>query len=386
MNILAKQLYDYFGKFSDSEIKAILKKQKFIIYGNKLSKLIFKSKKYYYYTEIDTNSIRHCYYADREYYPAVTFADIKRAFAEHRLLSFNKWVISKAISFYGKDRVTIKDDYSFVIYYPEIQITNSYGLVHTMYDLWAKINISTDSNRLYLASLKRTTLSSSEIRNEYLFSHCYINDYAYPFESFDFCYGNSSHPLQSLLKEGDPFLKVDLWFLNLEAYLSWESVEGIPYRYINNVKSDVNYYKQVSSALIMPTFHLNSVINHVISNLDIIDFDYGVGQTAILSQTTIDSIKDIIKSCYGDVFNCFQIDGSYVVIDEERTYEKICSRFEGITVGITENLQVPLKILNTDPTGTSKSEIDEQLIINIKSKIENDINSELYTICKERSL
>lgn len=121
--------------------------------------------------------------------------------------------------------------FSIIVHYPEVTITNSLGRTHTIKDLYVKLEI--------LPSIKfsgtRTTFTEKEWNSDYCHSHLPIK------ETFhEFCTMGSDD-----LKKTFADIQVNLYSLSkmdvmllkeqLNAYVSWESIEGVPYRHISNI-------------------------------------------------------------------------------------------------------------------------------------------------------
>lgn len=116
---------------------------------------------------------------------------------------------------------------TFYLYYPEITITNSNGENHTIYDLVVKIciDIHTDTIVNEIHGL-RYSFNKKELKASYVHSHLPKRT-----EGFNrFCLGSSD--FERFIRNN--FNKVDeqvirTFLMQLELYLSWESLEGKPH-------------------------------------------------------------------------------------------------------------------------------------------------------------
>lgn len=121
------------------------------------------------------------------------------------------------------------------LYYPEITLTNSLGMKHTIYDL---VISSYVFNRGELQGLegKRYSFSTSELLSGYCHSHlCRFSldgDEETDGSNFtDFCTGGGSNfaNLIGSMDKTNTLKEFEMFLIQLEQYLSWESLEGKPY-------------------------------------------------------------------------------------------------------------------------------------------------------------
>jgi len=117
------------------------------------------------------------------------------------------------------------------IHYPELTITNSHDASHKIYDL--VVNFTVDpTNGTLLSSLygMRFSLSQRELAKGYIHSHLKTN-----YHSFNnpFCLGGGStfqKMVNNLCCSGSVTKEqFELFILQLNSYLCWESLEGTPH-------------------------------------------------------------------------------------------------------------------------------------------------------------
>lgn len=132
----------------------------------------------------------------------------------------------------------------FVIHYPEILITNRDNKKHLIRDLYIKLIPTFSSTGLSFNNFKgkRMTASKREIVSSYQHSHLPGREYTWDIENEDsnfnyrgFCLGESEIK-QALIMLSSSFSenKFKLFLLQLEEYLNYESIEGTPYKNIEN--------------------------------------------------------------------------------------------------------------------------------------------------------
>ena len=156
------------------------------------------------------------------------------------------------------------------IHFPKFEITNENGNSHTITDLYVRI-----SYRYYKSAMVplefslsgcRMTGTSAEVESDYCHSHlnCKFGVFAF------FCLGVSefSNIIIELRKNPCKSQWI-LLFLALINYVVWESLEGGPYRKMENIRSSVNMIPGIEEL----------VIENLIENLpplDIYSFDGGI--------------------------------------------------------------------------------------------------------------
>lgn len=132
---------------------------------------------------------------------------------------------------------------NILILFPLIHITNSRDDHHDIKDIYVKFNISYNGETGFSFDIqgKRMTISLREYQSNYGHSH---KNGIFSWESF--CLGSSDFRLikDSLLascKEEDWLML----FYSLESYLSWESIEGGPYKFMKDIayKNTINSSK-----------------------------------------------------------------------------------------------------------------------------------------------
>lgn len=154
-------------------------------------------------------------------------------------------VYKLAVDIFGEDRVDLnllnwyeesdKGSYNITIWFPEVEITNSRGDKHTVRDLYVKWTIgSVGLDRTYKISLHmygaRGEITAKEAYYEY--GHSHLSGWWWG----NFCTGSS--PFTIMMEEVKQELSEESWemlFLSLENYLKWESLEGVPYKYMSNI-------------------------------------------------------------------------------------------------------------------------------------------------------
>lgn len=126
---------------------------------------------------------------------------------------------------------------SVIIKYPEINIKNSEGRTHKIVDLYVRFILCYDLSSIWILNTiegARGVLSFAEYNTGYVHSH--LKRYV---ESFsDFCLGSTGglpSVIVNLVETGLNVENFELFLIQLKAFLSWESLEGVPYCHISNL-------------------------------------------------------------------------------------------------------------------------------------------------------
>ena len=127
-----------------------------------------------------------------------------------------------------------------ILHFPEVTVNNKRGESHIMRDFFVKFDIVFYSDNLFTLSNirgRRLKLTAQEIQADYQFSHLSggINQ-----NWNNFCFGDST-PITILFNKisrkhnKNTLEDVYKFFLLLDTYVTWESLEGVPYRKIGHI-------------------------------------------------------------------------------------------------------------------------------------------------------
>jgi len=131
-------------------------------------------------------------------------------------------------------------DIDVIIHYPEITISNTTGLTHTMKDIYCIFNFWFSSAGFYRNNftLTKSTFSTKEILDfDSAYIHSHVNA-CFPGKAGGFCFGVS--PYRDVMEKASGIrfhkqINLQNLFISLESILSWESIEGTPFYYISRV-------------------------------------------------------------------------------------------------------------------------------------------------------
>ena len=127
--------------------------------------------------------------------------------------------------------------------YPEITITNSYGKTHTITDLFIKTKFNHLGQLREEFTMNRSTYTATELLVGYRHSHhktISVNELNLKFWDTT-CLGQgvlsqSTNLLRGLTLEEFDEINIMSLYANIDAYVAWESIEGVPYIRIEKIR------------------------------------------------------------------------------------------------------------------------------------------------------
>lgn len=144
----------------------------------------------------------------------------------------NRWDFKPASEYKFKDNPYDKD-YVLMIYFPDINITNSQGHSHDIKDLYITLKFDDKGCKGHFFGT-RSTRTELELRSSYTHSHLgnnsrigYLNRFCTGTGEINLCIANLISEFSSIRFKA--FLAI------LKPYLEWESLEGGPYIRISNI-------------------------------------------------------------------------------------------------------------------------------------------------------
>lgn len=126
-----------------------------------------------------------------------------------------------------------------LVWFPEVKVTNEYNKSVDIQDLYAKVKIDTEGQLIGKFYLNRATYPLSHMRAGYLHSHVpgiNTSDFS---EFLTPCTG--SGPINTTIGGLNREFDEDMWQLfcsELEDFTQVESIEGVPYRKLENISAN----------------------------------------------------------------------------------------------------------------------------------------------------
>ena len=201
---------------------------------------------------------------------------------------------------------TFFNKYYAIIHFPEIQIVNSKNQKHKIYDLYVRVCFSSDGKMNGNPKGLRATVTDGEIRVRYTHSHLSTVDYSghIPFGNFCLGEGEINNVIAKLVQKYDE-TNFRIFCVLLSSYLSWESLEGGPFRNMADIgkstpASTHNFYECLTST--------NEVIAKVITDMMLEE----VAENLITSVFTFTSDEEMNLSVRGMNWECKKLLGELI--------------------------------------------------------------------------
>lgn len=305
-------------------------------------------------------------------------------------------IIEKIIEVFKNDSLRVYigilkfKDIFILIHFPHVRVTNENDRFVDINHLWAKVKIKYNGIMEGIFTLNRSEYSLLHFNNNYLHSHVRTIP-KHDFTQFEKpCVGVG--PIKNTMTLLNIEYNEDIWnmfCLELSKYVTVESIDGIPYHYLEKLTTDnlirdnnkyIVYERPNFSADILRTINLKEFVKYFI-NLKKLKFNYIKGSYSIgmsyiefiilISNAFIDwynelynkkevttnflSLKDksILRECIINNNNIYYYMSSYHTNNySSYTGKKVCT-FKG--------KEITVNIVDTDNENNNKS-----VILNIK--------------------
>ena len=166
----------------------------------------------------------------------------------------------------------------FKVLYPKFNIINSEGKSHEIRDLFVLHEFyysSFGSFTIHRPEGGRLSKTVEEVVSGYQQSHLTSHSewLSSPLDATSFCLGNSTD-VAMMLAEFEAELdwdRLELYLYCVDSMISWESLEGVPYRYISSIKNSTS--PSVGS---YDTRNAERIVQRILSNKIPLDVDFYV--------------------------------------------------------------------------------------------------------------
>ena len=182
---------------------------------------------------------------------------------------------------YSNNKILL--NYAILIHFPDLVVNNSHNVNHPIKDMFFRIKL-TANGRIDGFDGNRTTFSLIEYYSNYKFSHLSrigldeVPDYRH------FCFGDGDLPkLQSRFNCSASDKKFEVFKILcfcIEGYLSWESLEGVPYIRLSEVINKSNEWNPNSPNRTNCLYYAFNIIRSYRHEIDC-DFIYQDGKYVI---------------------------------------------------------------------------------------------------------
>lgn len=173
------------------------------------------------------------------------FDDFRKFVKQTDIIYTTTWDFQFDVVIASSQRRVFIDIEAIILRFETINITNSKNRFHLIKDLFVQIEFS-GRDRLIISNIRgnRLTISKKEYQSNYWHSHLNGNirdlmsrNFKDTYRSFCTGSGEINAYRMELNEDGISEEKATAFLLQLTTLVSWESIEGTPYKYFQNVIS-----------------------------------------------------------------------------------------------------------------------------------------------------
>lgn len=233
-----------------------------------------------------------------EFYKELEARRIENKFKNISQEILNKFILKKAIEFYGEDNVDYLEDFNrFVIKLGNVEVKNELGMAYTITDMW--MSFKTYDKRLNELRFYRSSFKPEEARaNGDIFIHSHVSPSTY-LQSENVCFGGTDiAAFVSKLKAFFSIKEIDQFFLCINTFLSNESLQGVPYMKISSIYE--NQFEKYNSY-----YHdyFKEIATYLFSNMDKFTYTFNDADAPYLNKFPIINNHEIVKIIYDYVMS-----------------------------------------------------------------------------------
>lgn len=196
-------------------------------------------------------------------------------------------------------------DLEVTIHFPELTVKNSLDMTHTIKDVFLILRLSTLYDmKVHLRDFKlfRSTYEPKEVFHKYTQSHISKGWFGELIPASGFCLGNSSL-YDFISKESKSFEinKLSYLVLLFKSFLEWESIEGVPYVHLSDLKPfDVN---KIEYTIQLSDEDYTTLVEDLILHPINISFDFVNSRTFAFSKEVEEQIEERIQYLFKDKYS-----------------------------------------------------------------------------------
>jgi hypothetical protein len=218
------------------------------------------------------------------------------------------------------------EQFNVIIHYPEIEITNSLGMSHTIRDLYFGVSIYfRDKINILDFRIARTTFEEREYNGKYFYIYSHVDEEQYPEMLLRrrFCFGSTELKffVDSAENSGISIFKIKQFFHYMNSYFKWESLEGIPFHKMYDIGSLIYKPSVINENIIQrnSSAFLN-IVKNIIREMESFKFSFSnndIQKIDILAVNDVYSLEEFInQEIYieeiPEDFKCYIVGGNPV--------------------------------------------------------------------------
>jgi hypothetical protein len=193
----------------------------------------------------------------------------------------------------------------FKVLYPKFTITNTNGDLHTIKDLVIVHEIAYNTNNgghIYTKHPMGGRLSKTKLESAAAYQQSHLpghGDWRHqPFHVTTFCVGGDTD-VSRMIAEFEVEMdwdRYELYLFCVDSMITWESLEGVPYRKMRDIKNALN--NKVTSA---NQSYVNTLVNRVLSDEITLDVDFYIEKGLYRirpNERANEFVKNLVLQCF----------------------------------------------------------------------------------------
>ena len=193
----------------------------------------------------------------------------------------------------------------FKVLYPKFTITNTNGDLHTIKDLVIIHQVAYNTNNgghIYTKHPMGGRLSKTKLESAAAYQQSHLPGHGgwrhQPFHVTSFCVGGDTD-VSRMIAEFEVEMdwdRYELYLFCVDSMITWESLEGVPYRKIRDIKNALN--DKVTS--VNPNY-VNTLVNRIISDKITLDVDFYIEKGLYRirpNERANEFVKNLVLQCF----------------------------------------------------------------------------------------
>jgi hypothetical protein len=193
----------------------------------------------------------------------------------------------------------------FKVLYPEFTITNSHGDSHKIKDLVVIHQVAYNTNNgghIYTKHPMGGRFSKTKLESAAAYQQSHLRGHGdwrhQPFYVSSFCVGGDTD-VSRMIAEFEVEMdwdRYELYLFCVDSMITWESLEGVPYRKMRDIKNALN--NKVTSA---NQSYINTLVNRVLNDKITLDVDFYIEKGLYRirpNERANEFVKNLVLQCF----------------------------------------------------------------------------------------
>ena len=294
----------------------------------------------------------------------ISIEDLKKYEVFNKIISYedNDIYNPNLIDYYYSSNIVSK---TIIIHYPEVIIKNSNNKSHTIKDLYLRTTFNNKGKLTEQFEMNRSTYTKAELEFGYRHSHHpNISINALSIREWNTtCLGEGplSTQIGVLIYSNIDFSEGDIisYFCNLDSYITWESLEGVPYKRLEQIGTRGNTLKTLSDMsprndgdTIIKTFLKDHKLTNYFTIIASLESSTPIYKLIVKEKELVIDFSKYVSQDLSTNYLMLEDDfGNIKYMSPNSTYySRTFSELNGITLFNFKGLPVRLNIIDIDNT------------------------------------